>query len=90
MVVCGGFVLGRGDTREVWRLNLGEMRWERMGDLVSARSCHACCTACTTPWRAHAFWGWRGHAQGREYTLEYTTGRGALRESGCMRLPSSC
>ena len=31
LVVCGGHVTGgEGCTREVWRLNLGELRWERM------------------------------------------------------------
>ena len=46
LVVCGGYVLtGRvGATREVWRLDLGEMRWERMGDLGCARLDYGCCT----------------------------------------------
>ena len=46
LVVCGGTVMGAGGgpTREVWRLDLGEMRWERMGDLGYALFSHGCCT----------------------------------------------
>jgi hypothetical protein len=43
LVVCGGYVGGEGDTSAVWRLDLGELRWERMSDLGGARSDHACC-----------------------------------------------
>jgi hypothetical protein len=43
LVVCGGWVGGQGCTREVWRLDLGELRWERMPDLGGARAEHACC-----------------------------------------------
>jgi hypothetical protein len=38
--VCHG---GEGDTNAVWRLDLGELRWERMSDLGGARSDHVCC-----------------------------------------------
>jgi hypothetical protein len=45
LVVCGGKTAGEGDlTSEVWRLDLGELRWERMSDLGGARCDHACCT----------------------------------------------
>ena len=43
LVVCGGFS-SAGYTREVWKLDLGELRWERMSDLGGARCDHACCT----------------------------------------------
>jgi hypothetical protein len=43
LVVCGGYIEGSGRTREVWRLDLGELRWERMSDLGCGRSEHACC-----------------------------------------------
>jgi hypothetical protein len=43
MVVCGGFTGREGHTREVWRLDLGELRWERMSDLGETRYGHACC-----------------------------------------------
>jgi hypothetical protein len=44
LVVCGGWVTGEeGYTREVWRLDPGELRWERMSDLGGARAEHACC-----------------------------------------------
>jgi hypothetical protein len=47
LVVCGGFVQG-GDgfgymTSAVWRLDLGELRWERMSGLGCTRCEHACC-----------------------------------------------
>jgi hypothetical protein len=45
LVVCGGFVTGGGGyTSAVWRLDLGEHRWERMSDLGGVRADHACCT----------------------------------------------
>jgi hypothetical protein len=44
LVVCGGYPAGGGLTREVWRLDLGELRWERLSDLGGARCDHACCT----------------------------------------------
>ena len=42
-VVCGG--LGRdGECKSgVWRLDLGELRWEHIGDLALARAYPACC-----------------------------------------------
>jgi hypothetical protein len=44
LLVCGGYVTGEaGYTRAVWRLDLGELRWERMSDLVCKRGSHACC-----------------------------------------------
>jgi len=46
LVVCGGCI-SRGPpvifTRQVWRLDLGELRWERMPDLTCERAGHACC-----------------------------------------------
>ena len=46
LMVCGGRV-SRGPpgvlTRQVWRLDLGELRWERMPDLTRERAGHACC-----------------------------------------------
>jgi hypothetical protein len=43
LVVCGG-VTGTGEaTSEVWRLDLGELRWERMPALTCERAYHACC-----------------------------------------------
>jgi hypothetical protein len=46
LVVCGGRV-SRGPpgvlTRQVWRLDLGKLRWERMPDLTRERAGHACC-----------------------------------------------
>jgi hypothetical protein len=32
-----------GFTSEVWRLDLGELRWERMPSLTRGRAVHACC-----------------------------------------------
>jgi hypothetical protein len=44
LVVCGGYVTGGGGyTSAVWRLDLGELRWERMPDLGRARDAHAYC-----------------------------------------------
>jgi hypothetical protein len=43
LVVCGGVTFGREMTSEVWRLALGELRWERMPSLTRARNDHACC-----------------------------------------------
>jgi hypothetical protein len=45
IVLCGGRV-GEGGgviTSEVWRLNLGALRWERLSDLTTGRANHACC-----------------------------------------------
>jgi hypothetical protein len=45
IVVCGGRV-GGGEgvvTSEVWRLDLGALRWERLPDLTTERFAHACC-----------------------------------------------
>jgi hypothetical protein len=44
LVVCGGYVTGEGYTSAVWRLDLGELRWEQMSDLGCARAELACCT----------------------------------------------
>ena len=45
LVVCGGVTTsGRSMTSEVWRLDLGELRWERMPSLTRVRQGHACCT----------------------------------------------
>jgi hypothetical protein len=44
LVVCGGYVTGEGHTSAVWRLDLGELRWEQMSDLGCARAELACCT----------------------------------------------
>jgi hypothetical protein len=30
-------------TSEVWRLDLGELRWERLPSLTRGRGAHACC-----------------------------------------------
>jgi hypothetical protein len=45
IVVCGGRVLGGGGayTSEVWRLDLGALRWERLPDLTTGRFAHVCC-----------------------------------------------
>jgi hypothetical protein len=44
LVVCGGWVDGgEGHTSAVWKLDLGEIRWERMSDLGGTRFDHACC-----------------------------------------------
>jgi len=46
LVVCGGSD-GRGPpivlTKQVWRLDLGRLRWERMPNLTRERTMHACC-----------------------------------------------
>jgi hypothetical protein len=44
VLVCGGLVFGGGGvTSEVWRLDLGALRWERLPDLTTGRFAHACC-----------------------------------------------
>jgi hypothetical protein len=45
VVVCGGRVGEEGGayTSEVWRLDLGALRWERLPDLTTGRADHACC-----------------------------------------------
>jgi|AntAceMinimDraft_1070359.scaffolds.fasta_scaffold25636_1 hypothetical protein len=45
LVVCGGLTDHGGNkiTGEVWRLNLGDLRWERLPDLVTGGYHHACC-----------------------------------------------
>jgi hypothetical protein len=47
LLVCGGVVVGGGVgggfTRAVWRLDLGELRWEQMPDLGGVHSAPACC-----------------------------------------------
>jgi hypothetical protein len=46
VVVCGGRVGLEGGgayTSEVWRLDLGGLRWERLPDLTTGRAAHACC-----------------------------------------------
>jgi hypothetical protein len=46
LVVCGGYtgtVVEEKMTSEVWRLDLGELRWERMSSLTCGRADHACC-----------------------------------------------
>jgi hypothetical protein len=45
IVVCGGRIGGGwgADTSEVWRLDLGALRWERLPDLTTGRFAHACC-----------------------------------------------
>jgi hypothetical protein len=47
--VCGGRVGGDGGvlTSEVWRLDLGGLRWERLPDLTTERFAHACCVVRT-------------------------------------------
>jgi hypothetical protein len=42
LVVCGG-QCGGGITSDVWKLDLGELRWERMPSLTRGRGYHACC-----------------------------------------------
>jgi hypothetical protein len=44
MVMCGGRIDTGVYTTEVWRLNLGELQWERMPSLIGKRAGHACCT----------------------------------------------
>jgi hypothetical protein len=49
LVVCGGFAgggltgVGGVFTSEVWRLDLGGLRWERMPSLTCGRAQHSCC-----------------------------------------------
>jgi hypothetical protein len=43
LVLCGGLGLEGAVTSAVWRLDLGELRWERMSDLVLGRAHHPCC-----------------------------------------------
>jgi len=46
LVVCGGRVSSGPPVvlmRQVWRLDLGELRWKRMPDLTRGRVGHACC-----------------------------------------------
>lgn len=52
LVVCGGMVPMNDrqehisaimETRDVWRLDLAKLRWERLSDLRVGRSDHACC-----------------------------------------------
>jgi hypothetical protein len=45
VLVCGGRVGGGWGvvTSEVWRLDLGGLRWERLPDLTTGRANHACC-----------------------------------------------
>jgi hypothetical protein len=43
LVVCGGITSGEEITNEVWRLDLGELRWERMLSLTGGRFVPACC-----------------------------------------------
>ena len=44
LVLCGGNI-GRmtAYSRQVWRLDLAELRWEHVVDLLHERSAHACC-----------------------------------------------
>jgi len=42
-VVCGGQAGGGVHTRTVWRLDLGELRSERLPDLTTGRAHHFCC-----------------------------------------------
>jgi hypothetical protein len=45
IIVCGGWFRGGEETKtsEVWRLDLGALRWERLPDLTTGRADHACC-----------------------------------------------
>jgi hypothetical protein len=43
IVVCGGWIRGGAVTSEVWWLDLGALRWERLPDLATGRAAHACC-----------------------------------------------
>jgi len=46
LVLCGGFYHEDNThtpSSEVWRLNLGPLRWDRMSDLTRARGQPACC-----------------------------------------------
>ena len=42
LVMCGGWISGVGRTKQVWRLDLGTLRWERLADLSRAPLSHAC------------------------------------------------
>ena len=49
LIVCGGYKKYKyryevDVTDEVWRLDLAELRWERMPSLALPRYAHACCT----------------------------------------------
>jgi hypothetical protein len=44
LVVCGGWTREGEITSEVWRLDLGEVRWEHMPSLTLGRERSACCT----------------------------------------------
>ena len=41
--MCGGGYLRGPLTAAMWKLNPGELRWERMHDLMRGRAEHACC-----------------------------------------------
>jgi hypothetical protein len=44
LVVCGGVTTSQTVvTSAAWRLDLGELRWERMPSLTHGRYAHACC-----------------------------------------------
>jgi hypothetical protein len=43
LVVCGGLTLAGEISSGVWRLDLAELRWEQVSDLVIGRFHHACC-----------------------------------------------
>jgi hypothetical protein len=43
LVVCGGYTAGGEISSGVWKLDLGELRWERTSDLALARMSLACC-----------------------------------------------
>ena len=43
LVVYDGITSGGAISSEVWRLDLGELRWERMPSLTLGRGLHACC-----------------------------------------------
>ena len=43
LVVCGGRDGHGVHVRDVWRLNLATLQWERMPPLLTARDFHACC-----------------------------------------------
>mmetsp|Transcript_32285 Transcript_32285/g.51696 ORF Transcript_32285/g.51696 Transcript_32285/m.51696 type:complete len:376 (+) Transcript_32285:583-1710(+) len=42
LVVCGGYTGDGVYTREVWRLDLRELKWNRLPDLTCGRTHHAC------------------------------------------------
>ena len=44
LVLCGGNIDRRDAySRQVWMLDLAELRWEHVADLLHERSAHACC-----------------------------------------------